>query len=222
MRYTLVNIFILIVVSLGIISTISMNFHWLLGELLIWTLIYLFLLRDEWKYLYKLFSKGFLLFVFLLIAICIFEIAKNKTDLLPFLRIISIGIITIIFLVPTLTDSFLISTNRIPFIRYFFESFILIRNFIGGLIDDLFLGIVTAPKFKGSGFILKIRFIGLTCFTLIARTPDLITSLLISTKITKFEVNDLKKITILTSRLYLSLIISFSYFLTYIIYHYGK
>jgi hypothetical protein len=126
-----------------------------------------------------------------------------------------------LLLVPTVTDSFLITTRSIPIISHFFEAFVLIRNFISGLVDDLMLGILTAQKYKNNNIFNKGKFMVLASFTLIARTPDIITNLLVSTKISKFEVLSLKNITQFSYTYHISIAICFFFFVIQLIFYYG-
>lgn len=222
MKFAIINLLVLIIMVLGIISTSTMNIFWLLGELILWSFVHLFLLRKDWKYLFNLFRKGFLTFILPLFILSVYVVFNDYSFLISFVKIISIGIISILFLVPVITDSILISTNKISFLRLFFEAFVLIRNFVNGFVDDLFIGILTAPKFKESSFISKIKFIGLATFTLIARAPDIITNLLVSTKISKFETIQLKVITNPSKGLYTSLGLALVFFTTYLILFYGN
>jgi len=222
MKFAIINLLVLIIMVIGIISTSTMNIFWLLGELILWSFVHLFLLRNDWKYLFNIFRKGFIVFMMLLFILSIYVIFNANSFLISLVKIMSIGIISILFLVPVITDSFLISINKISFLRIFFEAFILIRNFVSGLVDDLFLGILTAPKFKESSFITKVKFIGLATFTLIARAPDITTNLLVSTKISKFETIHLKAITNPSKGLYISLGLALFFFTTYLVHFYGN
>lgn len=63
MRITLINIIVIALIVVGIFSTASMNLFWLACELVILSFGYLVLVKKDWKYLYKLFSKGYILFL---------------------------------------------------------------------------------------------------------------------------------------------------------------
>ncbi len=198
-----------------------MNIYWLLGEITLWLIIHIFLLRKEWKYFYQLIKSVFIIYIAILYIIAIIAWFNQSQLLITLIRILNIGIITMFLLIPTVTDSFLITTRKLPIISHFFEAFVLIRNFISGLVDDLMLGILTAQKYKNNNIFNKGKFMVLASFTLIARTPDIITNLLVSTKISKFEVSSLKEITHFTYAYHFSIAICFIFFVIQLIFHYG-
>lgn len=221
MKYLLINIQVLILIVIGIYSTSLMNIYWLLGEISLWLIIHIFLLKKEWKYFYRLIKSVFIIYVAILYTIAIIAWFNQSQLLITLIRILNIGIITMFLLVPVITDSFLITTRKLPIISHFFEAFVLIRNFISGLVDDLMLGILTAPKYKNNNIFNKGKFMVLASFTLIARTPDIITNLLVSTKVSKFKVSSLKEITHFTYAYHISIAICFIFFAIQLILHYG-
>jgi len=221
LKYLLINIQILIVIAIGIYSTSLMNIYWLLGEITLWLIIHIFLLRKEWKYFYQVIKSVFIIYVAILYTIALIAMFNQSQLLITLIRILNIGIITMFLLIPTVTDSFLITTRKLPIVSHFFEAFVLIRNFISGLVDDLMLGILTAQKYKNNNIFNKGKFMVLASFTLIARTPDIITNLLVSTKISKFEVSSLKEITHFTYAYHFSIVICFIFFAIQLILHYG-
>ncbi len=220
MRITLINIIVIALIVVGIFSTESMNLFWLTCELIILSFSYLVLLKKDWKYLYKLFSKGYILFLIISLALCVYAAFHESSTLIITIRIICYGFISIIILIPTITDIFLVSISKIKFLNVFLEAFILLRNLLLSLINDLLIGILTAPKFRGSNIVLKFRFLGLSTFVLISRAPDIITNLLISTRISKFDSQQLKEISKPSKGLYLFLCVSFTFFITHIILEY--
>ena len=221
MKYLLINIQILIVIAIGIYSTSLMNIYWLLGEITLWLIIHIFLLRKEWKYFYQLIKSVFMVYVIILYIIAIIAWFNQSQLLITLIRILNIGVITMFLLIPTVTDSFLITTRKLPIVSHFFEAFVLIRNFISSLVDDLMLGILTAQKYKNNNIFNKGKFMVLASFTLIARTPDIITNLLVSTKISKFEVSSLKEITHFTFAYHFSIALCFIFFVIQLIFYYG-
>jgi hypothetical protein len=220
MKYLLINILIILLIVVGVFSTIRMNISWLLAETTLWFIFHIFCLKKEWKYFYKLIKKILIVYFFILYLLCIIVLISQSQALATLVKILNIGIITMLFLIPVVTDSFLIVTRKIPYINYFFEAFILIRNFISGLVDDLMLGILTAPKYRNSNLISKGKFVILASYTLLARTPDIITNLLISTKLVRFDTILLKKTTKFSLFFFMSIIACFIFFLIHIIIYY--
>lgn len=98
MRITLINIIVIALIVVGIFSTESMNLFWLTCELIILSFSYLVLLKKDWKYLYKLFSKGYILFLIISLALCVYAAFHESSTLIITIRIICYGFISIIIL----------------------------------------------------------------------------------------------------------------------------
>lgn len=217
MRNILLVFLYLIFLTIGIFSILRMNAYWIIIETILMLSINIFLLKNEWKVLYKLIKNGIILFSIFCVIFAVISLINKDITFFVFAQFIAVGIISVTILMPAITDSFALVTYKIKIIRYFFESFILIRNFIIGLSDDFSLGLLTAPKYKNSNIGKRLRFLGLASFTLVSRTPDIITNLLIATTLSKFDVKNIKKILKPSTNLFISFFLLMIFFIIHLI-----
>lgn len=211
LRYWMVLFFSVLFIILGAISVGRMNENWLIFTCLILTVVYLIVLKSDWKTFYHFVRQALIITFLFEVLFFLAGIYFQNPTLIQVARILCYGTVSIVLLIPSVMDSLAILLPKDNFISSFLESFILLRNVIGGIGNDFFIGIITSPN--ATSLTGKIKHTYLSVEAIIARTPEFATNFGIALIITKFEVHNLKYIASPSMKFLFSLVVFSLYFL---------